>query len=528
MKYLVRFITRNAAGGVEHNDRIVDALTITIGRATDQTLHLRDKRVRLQHATIESQAGTVHITTSALSGVTVNGRSQRDTRLVVGDVIEIGSNILRVIEPDDGIDFAITFELSEDASSEHFVADWSSPVSGIGGWSKRRLSWAFAIVVLLMALVLPGLSLLHPGIASVMRGSVLPDDSLWLAGPVHAAHASIAKDCGTCHVDLFQRVPDSACLDCHAVDRHTATPSANVLGEIRCATCHLEHNEPPGLVKQHQGLCADCHSELPNDIALETVTDFLDAHPDFSAKQEADHANLRFDHAVHVNEAGIVTPDGRRVIECAECHVPESGGARMLPISMNEHCSSCHTLAFDPDDPSREVPHGDPAAVIQTLVEYYSARLLGANPDAVEQRVRRPGRALSREDRDRAATEARAQAMKVAEDLFERRACSNCHEVTKLDSDAEVPWQVLPVHLTESFFPRARFSHAAHQTEVTSCDGCHSASSSSTAEDVLIPGIDTCRDCHGSGFTSRNDDAQTPSTCILCHEFHFNAKGSYP
>ena len=110
MKFLIRFITRNAAGGVEQHDKLIDSATITIGRATDQTLHLRDKRVRLQHATLEYQAEHVHISTGALSGVTINGRSQRDARLAVGDVIEIGSNVLRVIEPEDGAQFAITFE----------------------------------------------------------------------------------------------------------------------------------------------------------------------------------------------------------------------------------------------------------------------------------------------------------------------------------------------------------------------------------------------------------------------------------
>jgi len=551
VKYLIRFISRNAAGGVEHSDKTVDAPAITIGRATDQVLHLRDRRARLQHATIEQQSDGVHITTTALSGVSVNGRSQRDTRLDTGDIIEVGSNILRVIDAPTGIDFAISFELSAEASSDHFVTDWSEPVSGVGGWSKRRLSWTLAAVILLFALLLPGLSMLQP-LTSIMRGSIaLPDDSLWLSGPVHNAHSSTAAECEACHVRPFQRVPDSACMECHTVDRHVAGPASPVLGATRCASCHLEHNEPPELVKRHQGLCANCHQQLPADVALEEAADFLDAHPQFkvslllptdgvdgatewrtehmllSAADDADRSNLLFDHAVHLDETGIITPDGRRVIECLECHVPEPGGASMQPISMDEHCSDCHTLSFDPDDPSRGVPHGDPEAVVQSLIEYYSARLLGADPDAVEQRVRRPGRALSRADRDRAAAEARVKALAVAEDLFERRACSNCHDVTRSDDSADVPWQVSPVRLTEKFFAHAEFDHAAHDTEVTTCDGCHAASASKSAHDVLIPDIDNCRDCHGSGVARRNDAAQMPSTCIMCHSFHVAGKGPH-
>ena len=552
MRYLIRFITKNAAGDAEHNDKIITAPSITIGRATDQMLHLRDRRARLEHASIEPQNGDIHITTSAIAGVTVNGRSQRNARLKPGDVIEVGANILRVIEAPEGVDFALSFELSDQDAAEHLEQSWTTPTSGVAGWSKRRISWSLATLVLVFAFALPALSLLHPGIASVMRSSgALPDDSWWLAGPVHSAHSATAATCENCHNRAFQRVPNDACMACHTVDKHVATAAAAVLGETRCASCHLEHNEPPELVKQHQGLCADCHRNLPANVGLQPASDFLDAHPDFRVSllrpsaspageiewrvehlalaeaATADRSNLKFDHKVHLDEDGIITPDGKRVIECAECHVPEPGGARMQPISMDEHCSGCHTLSFDPDDPARVVPHGDPEGVLQALIEYYSARLLGADPDAVDQRVRRPGAALTRADRDKAATEARAKALEVAADLFERRACANCHEVSKRDDDSELPWSVLAVRLTDRFFPHASFTHAAHDTEVTSCSSCHAAAESGSAHDLLIPDIDTCRDCHGSAFARRNDATQTPSTCIMCHNFHFEAKGNY-
>ncbi len=553
MKALIRFITTTAAGGTEQHDKIVVSEAITIGRATDQVLHLKDRHARLQHAEIKRQNGEIHIVTSALAGVAVNGRSQRDARLVPGDVIDVGANILRVLQPVAGVDFAISFELSADARSEDLAADWSTPRSGLAGFSKRQLSWILFTSVALFALVLPSLSLMDPSIASLMRGSaLLPDDGFWLAGPLHNAHSVTGNECQNCHESPFIRVQDSACMACHVADKHVAEPSHAVLGKARCASCHLEHNEPAQLVNRHQGLCADCHSDLPVNIALEDASDFLDAHPDFkisllvpsllsdgstgwvanhsllSESQGAERSNLKFDHQVHLDEAGIVTPEGRRVVDCADCHRPEPGGARMRAISMDEHCSGCHTLNFAADDPSRQVPHGDAEAVMQVLVEYYSARLLGADPDAVEQRVRRPGPSLSREDRDRAAAEARVQAIAVAEDLFERRACVNCHDVSRRGNNEEAPWYVAPVRLTESFFPHANFSHAAHDTEVTNCDGCHNASQSQSSGDVLIPGIESCRDCHGSGVAWRNNASQTPSTCIMCHSFHFSDKGAYP
>jgi hypothetical protein len=534
MAYLIRFISKTAAGGVEHHDRRVDAPAITIGRSTDQVLHLKDRRTRLQHAVIEVKAGVAHISTTAMAGVTVNGRSERSARLNVGDVIEVGGNIIRVIEAPEGYELAISFELRDDAGREHLVSRWSAPTSGIAGWSKRKLAWSLVVLVLMFAFALP----------------YLINEDFFLAGPVNSVHASIANDCRACHTTLFRRVPDEACIECHAVRRHTVESQHEVLGETRCAACHLEHNEPPQLVNQHQELCAGCHADLPAGVELQNAADFLDEHPDFKVNLKrpvkledgttgwqvdhlplaesaiADLSNLKFNHKVHLDPDGIVTPKGTRVIECAECHSLEPGGARMQAISMDEHCSACHALAFDPDEPTRAVPHGDADAVVQALIEYYSARLLGSDPDAVTQRVRRPGQRLSRTERDRVATEARTEALKVAEDLFERRACVNCHTVTR--TDGEIPWRVEPVQLTQLFFPHTSFSHASHDTDKKGCDNCHHATQSIDASDLLIPDIGVCRDCHGSGAAPRNSSTQVASTCVMCHDFHFGTKDEYP
>ena len=554
MRYLIRFLSQGAAGSVEHYDKIVDDPTITIGRATDQVLHLKDRRARLQHARIEPRNGDVHISTRAIAGVTVNGRSQRDAKLQHGDVIEVGSNVLTVIEAPSGFDFAMTFELRDDAASDELASQFDSLRLSRTLWSKRRLSWGLISIVLVCALLVPAAGLLHPGAADVLRDvPLLPDDGLWLAGPIHNKHAQSSTQCQHCHTEAFSRVKDVACLECHEANRHVGSSSAAalVLGIERCASCHLEHNEPPGLIKRHQGLCGDCHASLPADVSLEPATDFLEDHPAFKVSLLQpmtrddktldwttvravladtgieDRSNLNFNHQVHLDREGINTPDGRRVIECDECHLPEPGGARMAPITMDEHCSLCHTLTFDPDAPDRTVPHGDPEGVVQVLIEYYSARLLGGGEDSGGRRIRRPGQTLSRTDRDKVAAEAKTMAFKIAGDIFERTACATCHEITRGGESEEMPWQVLPVRLTPEFFPKANFSHTDHDTEVSTCAGCHAAESSETTGDILIPNLERCRDCHGSGVARRKDAGQTLSTCIMCHGFHFAEKGSY-
>jgi len=58
------------------------------------------------------------------------------------------------------------------------------------------------------------------------------------------------------------------------------------------------------------------------------------------------------------------------------------------------------------------------------------------------------------------------------------------------------------------------FDHAAHKTE--SCESCHAAPKSSKASDLLLPGISSCRDCHGG----EKAKADVPSSCALCHSYH--------
>ena len=99
VRTLIRFLTRTAGGTVETRDRIVDGDAITLGRATDRTLHLKDARVALEHARIFRSGGRTLLTCKAPAQAVVNGAVRRDAELHVGDTVQIGANTLRIIEP---------------------------------------------------------------------------------------------------------------------------------------------------------------------------------------------------------------------------------------------------------------------------------------------------------------------------------------------------------------------------------------------------------------------------------------------
>ena len=108
---------------------------------------------------------------------------------------------------------------------------------------------------------------------------------------------------------------------------------------------------------------------------------------------------------------------------------------------------------------------------------------------------------------------AESRASNAAFSLFERQACAVCHVVSKNDN-AEIPWHVEPVRLTENWLPNAIFNHNKHQT--MACTNCHAGDESEHSHDILIPDIGNCQQCHG-GEESTN---LIPNTCIDCHGFH--------
>jgi hypothetical protein len=84
--------------------------------------------------------------------------------------------------------------------------------------------------------------------------------------------------------------------------------------------------------------------------------------------------------------------------------------------------------------------------------------------------------------------------------------CVTCHEVRNNGT------RLAPVGLAGRRLARAQFSHAPHVAQVT-CETCHTTvASSAAATDVITPGIQVCRTCHGTG--------QAPIACIGCHRFH--------
>jgi predicted CXXCH cytochrome family protein len=162
--------------------------------------------------------------------------------------------------------------------------------------------------------------------------------------------------------------------------------------------------------------------------------------------------------------------------------------------------------------------------VAYAIEGYFARKFL--DPDSADpggSRRRRPDRTDAAEScRDGPLACARQRTLTEVSNQFSVRGCVSCHEVTDTEAaDVYSRFQVHPVRLVSDYFDSARFDHAAHLTQENktgdeACLTCHSADTSSTSADLLIPDIDNCTQCHGDPSVPD----VVPLQCTGCHEFH--------
>ena len=563
MDVLVSYLTRKRSGDVVHRDVEVDNDVIRLGRGSDCQVFLHDPRVAFCHAEIHARGGDYFIeATNPAFELRVNGNPTNTLQLKIGDKILIGPYEIIIVETREGKDLTLTVELLEQRADhlERIKANSRTNLRD-SGVSMRAMSWMFFAFVLVLFLIWP-VVYFFAGTATMeqdpMRMSAdsaakvwpLAPDLAWISGDISAPHKFVADNCNVCHMSAFVQVEDRACLACHAKVQHHADPVKFPLEEITgaaCQSCHKEHNGEEAIVTVAENLCADCHRDLKSmapQATLINTSNFGDDHPQFrptvmvdvAANQwkrislDADNwplerSNLKFTHKKHLVETGVLVPGqtAKKVLQCADCHQPEPGGVGMAPITMEAHCAECHQLKFEPAVPKRVVPHGDVAAVLLTVTEFYGDMALRGGSeleDAPASVRRRAGTALTETERLEALAWADLRAAQATDYLFGKSVCRVCHEVSGTDQGGETNWKIEKILLTDRWMPKGRFDHGHHRN--MTCVDCHEAPNSEVASDVLLPPIENCQRCHG-GEAAQN---RVPTTCNSCHEFHQEFLGS--
>jgi hypothetical protein len=405
--------------------------------------------------------------------------------------------------------------------------------------------------------------------------------TLYQAGPLSEKHAMYSNDCKVCHVEAFttaQRflpwkqdlhvVPDAACETCHE-DKKGRPHSPNQLKTDNCASCHQEHRGHASLTRMADSGCTSCHaninanSQLKSLCPINNVTGFPNLHPELRPRDkkmnflEKDPGNIRFNHKKHVDEQGLMTKDGLKVLKsslypegpnsrCLACHQEDSAGRYMLPIKYADHCASCHPLSVQLggvfEDKKLDgaaywfalepAPHSTPQVVRgvlrERLLRFAEVNPLIATEGGVEGPRGKPGPKSGLEpdvtkmrwesiakmtEADRIAF-AQAQLALVEQLCFDRAGgCALCHvETTPRAIGRGLP-EYAKSDLKDRWFDHGtRFDHRAHNR--MACTDCHDAEKSAVASDILMPAKGKCAECHKPGnATARND-------CAECHTYH--------
>lgn len=552
MRLLVRHITRKTKGGATHHDRLLSGARFTLGRGTDQDIHLPNLRVALAHAElVETPDGRIRLQTGIASGLRYNGSTVQSAIVAAGDRIEIGSFVLECASAP-GVDLAI--DVAEDGAAkgremEDALLKRSRQSLAAAGLRKRPWALGLAATIAVLFLLVPLLSAVVTPVGHLLRKlPLVPSDHAWSSGAIGQAHAHIARRCESCHTTPFMPTKNAACLACHAQTPHHVEQKfldAGLFADFRCGSCHHEHTGKASIVRHDEKLCVRCHADLEHVAAetkLENAAHFGDDHPQFrptilrqvgdkklelrlSLDERAElkeEPNLEFPHDAHLKPEGIRSPTrGDVKLACADCHQPEPGGGLMKPVSFEQQCHECHRLNI-PGDLEREAPHGDLRAALAAIDDYFAAwALRGGYPNDLAPEVvqlrRRPGQALSERQREDALAWARRMSTMATSEMLGYTTCGVCHKAEPTGQGAGADaWKLAPVNIPHAWFPKSKFSHQQHATQP--CKDCHAkVEKSQTSADINLPGIETCRECHGGANAG---EGQLASTCITCHAFH--------
>lgn len=551
MSFRYIIVTLNRNGLKETSVQELEKDEVLIGRGASSDIHLLGALVSLKHARLFIRDQLLFIEDlNSLGGVVVNNRLIKHRELRKGDTVKIGNSVFNVIKEESSWGLLERRTTGQDQDIAEFLLEQERKLRF--QTYLPRISVVSGFVFLLFAIVF--------GVIPFSRKNPQFSSS----GPISNYHQIIAGDCKACHAQPFVAVQDAQCLSCHTMSAHAQSLPVvfkkHTELDYRCGICHPEHRGDhygggKGPTIEESKLCVTCHSMLRNLVPAaqaKDITSFAN-HPEFRVALGAfslgdlqwrrdvpvrvrlserallkDPAAIKLNHKVHLQE-NIRGEKGPVTLACSNCHHFNEDLKTISPIQFERDCQACHSLEFDSRFPGISVPHGNPNVVFNFLFAEYAKLFLATEGqkelDSGPQQLRhrqKPGETIARASAPKFSRSAiDDQSRLIEETLFTQTTCFLCHQITKKDSSEKVSFPAVSSYtvkmpnIPEQWMPEARFDHGAHQE--VSCESCHTGvRTSSETSDVLLPGIETCRHCHG------DEAARTGvrSNCIMCHSYH--------
>lgn len=554
MKLILRTLQRKTSGDLVARDKLIAGTPIRLGRGADVEVFLNDPRALLHQATLVERDGAVYVDAAGQATIKIDGHAVTSGRINIGDTFEVGPYALQLLaspETSDA-DYLLTLELIYPLEN---IRDSLSERSTLSvedlGIKAKPWSIALGVIIAVMFLAIPlvehfngeanraVLEIDGPRTVKQIRdanqsgeGEIVPVSmrQFWQSGHLSSSHKILGTDCSACHQEPFQQVANETCTSCHT-EAHEHVDAAKFpdasISDTACQTCHKEHEGPEALVLNSEEFCSDCHgniasvtngqSELKDIISFESHGAF-----DYEDATNRPKTGLKFSHKQHLDAEGMKVPDGpmgeRRVLSCDSCHQADVTGTVMAKPKFEAVCADCHSLHFEPNAPDRMIPHADVAVAKQYIRDAYASIALhgGFKPrdgETAPKVVRRiPGTKTTGIQKQEALAWAEDKADTVIGGHFGKKLCGTCHEIVE-DNKDPLNWTLREMPKGELYLQKGHFNHAPHTS--SSCAECHSADQSEDANDLLLPSVTVCKDCHGG-----DNGSLVPTTCTSCHEFH--------
>ncbi|MEM8789973.1 MAG: cytochrome c3 family protein [Pseudomonadota bacterium] len=579
---------RPGSDEISRRETVLEGDEIQMGRGSPMEISLPEIDVDYHHASLRAEGGQLKLIAVGDNGIMVGRKKLRDVAFTPGTTARIDRFEFTAEAGRDGADHVLVMKVLAEAPGTRAARREKRALSDVLP-GKRSLAWMCALTILGAFVLWPMSDVLTRTVPAKDEVVVvhLKDgekrrphlmEALWSTGPLSEAHQKMGGECGSCHLRAFEKTTDAACLSCHATTAQHASADdhPNVgLDTGNCSDCHKEHLGGERPVVTTSALCTDCHATAiaaGTGSKLRPISTFTTDHPNFEPEiikavvrrpdgklkpeliprpfpKDAvlqEKSGLRFPHDKHMAKDGVALLTGRQPLGCADCHSTEADGNLMRPIKMERDCGGCHQLEFAPAGTAISLPHADEAAVAKIVREYFDARVAEGSVTVEPVRKNRRRRLGGQEQNVGGllvnANWAAEETERQLDAIFGLRLCATCHEAQKVaDREVASGWLVQPALLQRHWMPRANFSHERHKE--MDCEGCHSATVSASATDVLMPQISGCRDCHSvkaenkdeimaflreiAGQTTATDaPAPKPGTkaasadCSTCHSFH--------
>ncbi len=479
-----------------------------------------------------------------------------------GRVYQLGVYDLEIINVPAGFDCAISLSRSNrKATLTKKIINKDAKKNKI---TLRLISYLLFIAIITIYLLVPFLNFTHPDFNKNTKDLPLVTDKSWLTGPMAMAHRipEIGDNCQTCHINPFEKVQDKLCLSCHqnlGAHVNKMHPAVKEINKFLCENCHKEHNEPAQITRTDDKLCVNCHQNIQkyenpgsrqkNPVQMVTAFDAKN-HPPFRLsliqpqlkngnyqwkrirpkfelnKTMKEQSNLKFSHKVHLDGEHVQDELTGKSLVCANCHQLKDDKEHFKPITMDKDCRSCHKLTFDVFNPDIELPHGNLRAAFVMLEAHFIREF--TDPQLRLQRSKKKIRRIVGQHSNKATCQGssldcgRQEALKEAQFQFTQSGCITCHEVTTNNTNELMDkWLVKPIKINQDWYSKAQFNHVSHfsfkhKSDQEVCVNCHDVKESDKAEDIAMPQIEKCVECHQKGKKS-----SVELTCTRCHAFHF-------